>query len=483
MSATKKCFVIMGFGIKTDLATGRKLDLNKSYNALIKPVVKAKGFTCIRADEIRQSGIIDVVMYQELLEADVVIADLSTANPNAFYELGIRHALRPFTTIVISENKLAYPFDLNHVSITSYTHLCDVIDYDEVMRFQAVLGETLDAVLQSPKTDSPVYTYLNQLMPPLLQQRAAQIAVEIGEAMGNSKSQKLKKSETNKTMSLLVEQGEKALKKRKFNSAKAFFGSALEILEGNKTDGAVVDTYILQRLALCIYKSNEPFRFPATANKSSNHILALQESMDFLNRLDLDHTNDPETLSLAGAIEKKLHEASEGDEHLAAAMLFYQRGFYLLYNRYNGINLAYLFLCQANSAISPGKEEKIADLVCAKRMWRMVLSKCDKDWEEVSNREMRHQTSSNKEIEKLSEEQKQCENEEKFWILANQAEAHFGLGEYQQYESNRAHAIALPYDKWMLESLDSQVENIKREMETVGYLINPAYAEMKEAVL
>jgi len=106
----KRCFVVMGFGIKTDYATGRKLDLDKSYRLLIKPVVEEKGITCVRADEIRHSGAIDVPMYQELLTADVVIADLSTANCNALYELGIRHALRPWTTIVISENKLPYPF-------------------------------------------------------------------------------------------------------------------------------------------------------------------------------------------------------------------------------------------------------------------------------------------------------------------------------------------------------------------------------------
>src|SRR6476659_7404528 len=87
----KQCFVVMGFGIKTDFATGRKLDLNKSYRLLIKPVVEAKGLGCIRADGIRLSVTIDVPMYQELLKADVVIADLSTANVNAFYELGIRH--------------------------------------------------------------------------------------------------------------------------------------------------------------------------------------------------------------------------------------------------------------------------------------------------------------------------------------------------------------------------------------------------------
>ena len=83
----KKCFVVMGFGTKTDLATGRKLNLDISYNALIKPVLKEKGWLCIRADEIPHSNMIDVEMYKELLTSDVVIADLSTSNVNAFYEL------------------------------------------------------------------------------------------------------------------------------------------------------------------------------------------------------------------------------------------------------------------------------------------------------------------------------------------------------------------------------------------------------------
>jgi hypothetical protein len=79
-------------------------------------------------------------MYQELLKSDLVIADLSTAIPNAIYELGVRHALRSFTTIVISEDKLIYPFDLKHILITSYQHLDDAIDYEEVERFWRALG-------------------------------------------------------------------------------------------------------------------------------------------------------------------------------------------------------------------------------------------------------------------------------------------------------------------------------------------------------
>lgn len=78
------CFVVMGFGKKTDFETGRTLDLDKSYKNMIKPAVEDAGLKCIRADEIVHSGLIDVPMYEQLLKADVVVADLSTSNKNAF---------------------------------------------------------------------------------------------------------------------------------------------------------------------------------------------------------------------------------------------------------------------------------------------------------------------------------------------------------------------------------------------------------------
>ena len=92
------CFVIMGFGEKTDfqLNPQRVLNLSRTYEAIIKPVVEEAGHTCDRADEIIHSTVIDKPMYDNLLSADLVVADLSTANVNAVYELGIRHVLRTF---------------------------------------------------------------------------------------------------------------------------------------------------------------------------------------------------------------------------------------------------------------------------------------------------------------------------------------------------------------------------------------------------
>ena len=78
----------------------KTFDLDKTYRNIIKPAAVAAGLECVRADEIVHSGNINVPMYERLLKADVVVADVSTYNCNAFYELGVRHALRPYTTII-----------------------------------------------------------------------------------------------------------------------------------------------------------------------------------------------------------------------------------------------------------------------------------------------------------------------------------------------------------------------------------------------
>src|SRR6185503_6195119 len=139
---------VMGFGKKTDFETGRTLDLDMSYQNMIKPAVEAAGLKCIRADEIVHSGMIDVPMYEQLLTADVVVADLSTSNRNALYELGIRHALRPYTTVVVAEDgNKTFPFDLSHLVFRQYRHLGEDIGYEEVMRFREELTIAIGKIM------------------------------------------------------------------------------------------------------------------------------------------------------------------------------------------------------------------------------------------------------------------------------------------------------------------------------------------------
>ncbi len=152
-----------------DYQTGRVLDLDKSYRYIIKPAVEEAGLICCRADEIVHSGPIDVPMFEHLLSADVVIADISTSSANAFYELGVRHALRPYTTITIAEDKMTFPFDLSHLTVRKYQHLGEGIDLAEVLRMKTELTSAIRIILQNPKKDSPVYTFFADLQPPIRQ--------------------------------------------------------------------------------------------------------------------------------------------------------------------------------------------------------------------------------------------------------------------------------------------------------------------------
>jgi len=442
--ATKRCFVVMGFGIKTDLATGRKLNLDKSYQALIKPVVELKGYICVRADEIKHTGAIEIPMYQELLSADLVIADLSTANSNAFYELGVRHALRPRTTILMSEELMAYPFDINHISIKKYTHLGESIDYFEVLRFQKELGDTIENVEQTKETDSPVYTFLPDLQAPEMKKM---IDAAISNTNNGTNQTAPGEDNTKKTLSYMIAEAESALRKKQFNLAKGLFQTALSLSDDKKDPQFMInDPYLVQRLALCTYKTKDP-----------DYVTSLKNALELLQKIDLDRTNDPETVELAGSIEKHLYEENQGDEHINNAILLYQRGYFLLHNRHNGINLAYLLTLRATTDLDPTRDEKIADLIWANRIRRDVLELCKRDYAKMVAMQNQTQAPANP----VGEEQETIVNEQKFWIAVNKAEAHFGLGNLEEYANAVEEANSLVHEDWMMESFTVQLGKLE----------------------
>lgn len=450
----KRCFVVIGFGTKTDYVNGRKLDLNKSYRLLIKPVLEAKGIECVRADEITHSGSIDVQMYEELLQADVVVADLSTANPNALYELGIRHALRPYTTIVISEDKLTYPFDLNHIMITSYQHLGDAIDYEEVERFRATLGKLIDSVIDKKEPDSPVYTYLNSLVPPQIKEELEK-AIEEMPARGADPVN----PGMGKALSLIIQEAEDAIETKEFSKARELFQSA--VLLSRSTSGQQ-DPYLIHRLAFCTYKAAEP-----------NLVSSLYKSLSLLESINLAHTNDPETVSAAGGVEKKLYENGEGDDHLENSILYYQRSYYLLNNRYNGINLAMTLVYHATSKLVRSDHERIADLVFAQRTWKRVLYLCDRDWPIILTKETNDALLSQGTKESL--DMQEYYDGQKFWITVNRAEASFGLGRFDDSNKYQEAAKKMPHPSWMWESFTDQLGKLRAELTKIGHLLEPAW--------
>jgi tetratricopeptide (TPR) repeat protein len=104
-------FVAMPFGRKPG-PDGVEIDFDAVYGQLLKPALEAAGLEVFRADEEQSAGDIRTDMFQELLIADLVVADLTLDNPNVWYELGVRHALRARGVVLVQGPREKQPFDI-----------------------------------------------------------------------------------------------------------------------------------------------------------------------------------------------------------------------------------------------------------------------------------------------------------------------------------------------------------------------------------
>ncbi len=254
------------------------------------------------------------------------------------------------------------------------------------------------------------------------------------------------------TLASLTEQGEEAIANKKFTEAKELFRHALS-LDNSYSENKIEtnNTYLIQRLAIATYKTQYP-----------DEISALKEAIALLEKLNLQYTNDPQTVAVAGAIEKRLFEKDQGDEHLNSAIEYFQRGYYLLYSRYHAVNLAFMLNCRADSSLDQSKAEQIADVVNANRIRRHVLSMCENDLKEVAVLEnlaamKRHKL----QTYGLSFNLKGSSMEQKFWILVNKAEAHFGLRELDEYKKARMEAQSVQHEAFMMQSFEQQLNKLE----------------------
>jgi hypothetical protein len=416
----KTCFVVMGFGEKTDYQSNpqRVLNLDRTYEDIIEPAVTASGLECIRADKIIHSGLIDTPMYEQLLEADLVIADLSTSNANAIYELGVRHALRPRCTIVMADSKFAFPFDLSHLTIAKYEHLGHEIGFRTVMDMRKKLQDKIAVILQNEDTDSPVFAFLPRLFPNSSGGRPAAAPAEPP-----------KDDRSFADLLTMLKEAKADIKEASDWLLVAKLATRLRKLQPD-------DPYVIQQLALATYKSKHP-----------DALKALQEAKGILGALGPDTSSDAETIGLWGAIHKRLWEVGKDPGDLNTATRAYARGYFIKDDYYNGINFAFLLNVRANELQG---DEAIADRVVARRIRTEVLTLCDAAL--VSRRA------------KIVDGQASDERtrDELFWIEATKVEALLGLGREAESTELRSRIVTGPPKPadWMVESLDSQLAKL-----------------------
>ncbi len=160
MSNRPLCFVLMPFGQKKD-AAGATIDFDAIYRELIGPAIEEAGLEAIRADEEVAGGFIHKPMYERLILCEYAVADLTTANPNVFYELGLRHAVRRHSTVMIFADDGRLPFDVAPLRALPYK-LSSVgvpANLDDAKKALVVrLRKAQEDVTTNPATkDSPLY--------------------------------------------------------------------------------------------------------------------------------------------------------------------------------------------------------------------------------------------------------------------------------------------------------------------------------------
>jgi hypothetical protein len=96
----QRAFVIRPFGKKKD-STGTEIDFDEVHNKLIGPALKEAGLVGGTTGDIVEPGNIREDMFALIIEADLIVCDITIHNANVFYELGIRHALRKTRTVMI----------------------------------------------------------------------------------------------------------------------------------------------------------------------------------------------------------------------------------------------------------------------------------------------------------------------------------------------------------------------------------------------
>lgn len=371
----------MPFGQKKDPAGGPDIDFDGIYQSAIQPGVEAAGMECIRADEERVGGIIHKPMFERLLLCDYAVADLTTANPNVFYELGIRHAARPATTLPIFAKNTRLPFDINFLRALPY-------DLGAGNRFENAQAQPLKSAVAARLTelremahqdivaDSPVYQLLTDMQPPDVSHLKTDTFRDRARYSNDRKAELARARQNNDINALISIEHE------------------LGALDGCEA-GVLVDLVLSYRAVSEWQRMVDLYEhLPAALKRSTmmreQYGLALnragrrKEAIGVLNELIAERGASSETLGILGRVYKDLWAgaASSGNQFLARGYLkqaieAYRRGFETDWrDAFPGIN-AVTLLDIEGSPESQAKKQELIPIVRFAVQQRIRGGNCD----------------------------------------------------------------------------------------------------------
>lgn len=167
----RSCYVAIPLGVK-DKPGGGTLDFDYLYLTVIKPAVEELDMQCRRLDEFFLGAVWHKTLFTALIMSELMIADLSTQNPNVLYELGVRHAMKRGRTIIISaEGHL--PGDIDYTQALRYEpDRSGRLTGEPAKRFRTALQSAIGKSQRTVISDSPIYDFfpdLQVMLPPELE--------------------------------------------------------------------------------------------------------------------------------------------------------------------------------------------------------------------------------------------------------------------------------------------------------------------------
>lgn len=373
------CFILMPFGQKADPTGGRPIDFDRVYQHALEPAVRAAGMTPIRADEERTGGIIHKPMFERLLFCEYAVADLTTANANVFYELGVRHTARPSTTLAVFANHQPVPFDVNFLRALPYELGVDnAFDRTQADALCEMVTKRLIALRELSRegaVDSPLYQLLGSWQP-------GQLAHEKTDVFRDQ----VRYSETVKArLAAAREKGKHQASRDNARAELAEIRTELGDLDGVDT-GVLIDLMLSFRALenwdamIALYEAmrddlkrqiliQEQLAF--AINRRAGQLADLGErdaergrALQILTEVEKRNGANPETCGLIGRIHKdRWREAVAADPLLARSYLnqaidAYRRGFYAdTRDYYPGINVLTLLEVKGDGKALREKEQ------------------------------------------------------------------------------------------------------------------------------
>ena len=345
----KTCYVSIPFGIKPD-HQGFPIDFDRIYRQVIKPAVEGAGLTCLRADELPTGALIQKSILSAVLGSDVMIADLTTANANVMYELGIRHMAQRGLTILLTATKRPIPFDINYSKTIMYELEGDGLITDQsAQSLRQMIGSAIRAGLEHASVDSPLYEFFPDLHVDL---PGGLASFESRRRLPNKRAKRSRS--ISDTLSSREEPREavKRVEAEALNTPDADPVTLINVLKAYRDISAWDDMiFLADALPPAIGNSPEVRQLLALALNRRAKSGVQDRAISLMKKLIAETGGDAESFGILGRIYKDRYALSKQQEDLDTAITYYKQGFEKQpADYYPGVNVVTLLLQRRDAA-------------------------------------------------------------------------------------------------------------------------------------